>query len=288
MGQKQKREKTPELNPEVSELVRRLQEKDKAAQKTHEQRCEEVRPIRETIECVRKLCWGDEKKQVITQYLQRLQITSKDWAPLWCKASKAWKEYPGYENFPALETDATEGIRAGFKLFELTKSQNVNLVEKQLEAYRKALGRSQEMPQYTTRKYGDTEEGIWYFTRQLYEHMGKIREGLERKRRVDQTPKTADATLVDKSTATHSNLVLENGEPVFYPKTKLDPTDQQILKVLRQAEKRLLTGEIAEKLGRRMNKSIGKNLSKLVKLELIHNIPRTGYQITPRGQAVKT
>jgi len=76
----------------------------------------------------------------------------------------------------------------------------------------------------------------------------------------------------------------ENGNSEGQPKLALDPTDEQIMSLLRKTPgRRLLTRSIAKSLGRDP-RSIGKNLSKLVKLRLIDKKTRKGYCVQPSGE----
>lgn len=76
------------------------------------------------------------------------------------------------------------------------------------------------------------------------------------------------------------HLLMNNNQEPY-----LDPTDISILhlfKDLNGSGTRLLSGQIAEKLGR-PSKNIAKNLSHLVKLRLLDNIKRKGYCMTDAG-----
>lgn len=69
---------------------------------------------------------------------------------------------------------------------------------------------------------------------------------------------------------------------------QLEPTDSLILSHLRRRPtERLITSDIANQL-RLKEKSIGKNLAKLVRAGLIDNVRRFGYRITSFGERISS
>jgi hypothetical protein len=70
-------------------------------------------------------------------------------------------------------------------------------------------------------------------------------------------------------------------------KLRLDDTDKDILRLMLRDGERLLTWQIVERLDRSKG-SLSKNLARLVRLGLIHNLKRKGYLLTDEGERVAT
>lgn len=267
--------KTLTQKPDLKAIRARLREQDEKHKDAFETTRRESELKYTTLQALQKLCWGQGEAGVPNWFVERIRVPSEIWGRTWHEVAKAWERYPGFDHLPVIPDTAYDGVKLGQDLFLFARNRDPKSVAKKLEDYRRTLGRPEDVPVYSERKNEDTESGIWCFAKLLYDHLAKL------------TAAKHTAENVTSVTPKGNDDPLETADPIFHLQIKLDDTDREILKKLKGAQKRLVTREIAD-LMNRLEKVLGKNLTKLVRLQLIDNTPRFGYQITPKGLSIKT
>ncbi len=274
MGKNNSSKSVSQDEPDLKAIRARLRLKDEEQKGAFEEKHRKAVLVHTTRLALEKLCWGKGEKVVPEWYVNRIRVPSEIWGPTWHEVAKAWGNYPGFDHLPVAPKDAGEGVKLGKKLFLFAQNHDPKSTAKMLASYRKALGRGEDVPPYSKRTNEDTENGIWCFARQLYATF----ESLEQESRPGKSS-------VDTTRAAQTSEAVQAQPPQLAPlkdEVQFDPTDLAILKWLKKQNQRFKTSHIA--IGAGLNPgSIGDNLAKLRRLELIENPGRSGYLITPKG-----